>query len=104
MGPMRTESRGGNRYVLVVVDDFSRYSFVSFLKEKLEAIEHLKSVFDRIQVEISHQIVRIKSDRGREFDSMDVDFFCELKGIKQEFSFPRTPQHNGVVERKNKVL
>ena len=73
MGPMRTESRGGNRYVLVVVDDFSRYSFVSFLKEKLEAIEHLKSVFDRIQVEISHQIVRIKSDRGREFDNVDVD-------------------------------
>ena len=73
MGPMRTESRGGNRYVLVVVDDFSRYSFVSFLKEKLEAIEHLKSLFDRIQVEIGHPIVRIRSDRGREFDNVDVD-------------------------------
>ena len=55
-------------------------------------------------MEIDHLIIRIRSDRGREFDSMDVDFFCELKGIKQEFSFPRTPQHNGVVERKNKVL
>ena len=63
-----------------------------------------KSLFNRIQVEIDHLIIRIRSDRGREFDSMDVDFFCELKGIKQEFSFPRTPQHNGVVERKNKVL
>ena len=73
MGPMRTKSRGGKRYVLVVVDDFSRYSFVSFLKEKLEAIEHLKSLFDRIQVEIGHPIVRIRSDRGREFDNVDVD-------------------------------
>ena len=73
MGPMRTKSRGGKRYVLVVVDDFSRYSFVSFLQEKLEAIEHLKSLFDRIQVEIGHPIVRIRSDRGREFDNVDVD-------------------------------
>ena len=104
IGPMRTKSRGGKRYVLVVVNDFSRYSFVSFLREKYEAIEHLKSLFNRIQIEIGHQIIRIKSENGREFGNMDVDFFCELKGIKQEFSFPRTPQHNGVVERKNKVL
>ena len=49
MGPMRIESKGGKRYVLMVVDDFSRY-FVHFLKEKSEAIEHLKFLFNRIQV------------------------------------------------------
>ena len=59
---MRIESRGGKSYVLVVVDDFSRYSFVSFLMEKLEVIEHLKSLFNIIQMEIGHPIVRIKSD------------------------------------------
>ena len=79
MGLMQTRSKGGKRYVLVVVDDFSRYSFVSFLREKAKAIEHLKSLFNRIQVEICHLIVRIKSDRGREFDNVDVDFFCESK-------------------------
>ena len=49
MGPMRIESKGGKRYVLMVADDFSRY-FVHFLKEKSEAIEHLKFLFNRIQV------------------------------------------------------
>ena len=64
MGPMRTNSRGGKRYVLVVVDDFSRYSFVSFLIEDLETKEHLKSLFDKIQVKIGHTIIKIRSDRG----------------------------------------
>ena len=92
MGLMWTESRSGKRYVLVVVDNFSRYSFGSFLREKSKAIEHLKSLFNKEQVEISHQIIRIKSDRGSEFDNVDVDLFCELKGIKHKFSTPRTLQ------------
>ena len=86
MGLMRTESRYGKKYVLVVVNDFSRYSFVSFLREKSKAIEHSKSLFNRIQVEIGHPIVRIRSNRGREFEIVDVDLFCESKGIKHEFS------------------
>ena len=63
MGLMRIESIGGKRYALVVEDDFSRYSFVSILREKSEAIEHLKSLFNRIQVEIGRPSVRIRSDR-----------------------------------------
>ena len=51
-GPIRIESRGVKRYILIVVDDFSRYSFVSFLREKFEAIEHLKCLFNRIQMEM----------------------------------------------------
>ena len=60
---MPTQSKGGKRYVLVVVDDFSRYSFMSFLREKSEVIEHLKSLFNIIQGDIGHPIVRIRSDR-----------------------------------------
>ena len=92
MGSMQIESQGGKRYLLVVIDDFSRYSFASFLREKLKAIEHLKSLFYRIQVEIDHPIVRIRTNRGKEFDNVDVDLFCEPKGIKHEFSAPKTPQ------------
>ena len=58
MGPMRIESRRGKRFVLVVINIFSRYSFVTFLMEKLETIKHLKSLFNRIQVEIGHPIIR----------------------------------------------
>ena len=78
MCPMRTESRGGKRYVLVVFDDFPRYSFVSFLIEKSKTIEHLKSLFTRIQVGIGHAICKDKSDRRKEFENVDVDFFCVL--------------------------
>ena len=55
-------------------------------------------------MEIDHPIVRIRSDGGREFDNVDIDFFCEPNGIKHEFSTPRTPQQNEVAKRKNRVL
>ena len=55
----------------------SRYSFMSFLRKKSEAIKHLKPLFNRIQVEIGHSILRIMSDRGKELDNVNVDLFCE---------------------------
>ena len=85
VGPMHTKSRGDKRYVLMVMDDFSRYFFVSFLREKSWAIEHLKSLFNRIQVEIAHPIVRIRSSREREFDNVDVDSFVSLKELNMSF-------------------
>ena len=66
MGLIRTKSRGGKRYILVVVDDFSRFSFVCFLRKKSETTMHLKSLFTRIQVEIDYLIVRIRNDGGRD--------------------------------------
>ena len=104
MSSMQLESRGGKRHVLVVVGDFSRYFFVSFLKEKSKAIENLKSLFNRIQVEIGHPIVKIRSDNEIEFDNMDVNLFSKSKEIKHEFSTSKTPQHNEVVERNNIML
>ena len=50
---------------------------MSFLRKKSEAIKHLKPLFNRIQVEIGHSILRIRSDRGKELDNVDVDLFCE---------------------------
>ena len=55
-------------------------------------------------MEIGHRIVRIKNDRDKEFDNMDVVLFCKSKGIKHEFSSLRTPQQNGMTKRKNRVL
>lgn len=56
MGSMYTKSKSGKRYVLVAVDDYSKYSFVCFFSEKAETIEHLKPLCTRIQVEINHQL------------------------------------------------
>ena len=99
-GLMCIESRGGKRCVFVVVNDFLRYSFMSFLREKSKTVEYLKSLFNIIQEEIGHLIVRIWSDRRKKFDNDDVDLFCESKCIKHEFSALRTPQKNEVTIKK----
>ena len=55
-------------------------------------------------MEIGHRIVRIKNNRDKEFDNMNVVLFCKSKGIKHEFSILRTLQQNGMAKKKNKVL
>ena len=104
MRPMRTESLGGKKYILVMVDDYSRYAWVAFLRNKSEAFINFKDIGLKIQNEKWYPIERIRSDKGREFDNSDFLEFCHSLGIKHEFSAPSTPQQNRVVERKNCVL
>ena len=104
MGPTRTESLGGKRYIMVIVDDFSRYTWVEFLREKSEAYEKMEVLCKRLQNEKGVSIVKIRSDHGKKFENARFDSFCEKNEIKKEFSTPKTPQQNGVVERKNWVI
>jgi transposase InsO family protein len=104
MGPTRTASLGGKRYILVIVDDFSRYTWAIPIREKSDAFDVAQHLFKKIQVEQNCQIMRILSDHGREFENSKFEEFCLSYGIKQEFSSPITPQQNGVVERKNRVI
>jgi hypothetical protein len=104
MGPTRTASLAGKRYILVIVDDFSRYTWAIPIREKSDAFDTTQHLFKKIQVEQNCQIVRIRSDHGREFENSKFEEFCRSYGIKQEFSSPITPQQNGVVERKNMVI
>ena len=68
IGPTRTESLGGKRYIMVIVDDFSRYTWVEFLREKSEACEKLEVLCKRLQNEKRVLIVKIRSDHGKEFE------------------------------------
>ncbi|KAK2385091.1 putative mitochondrial protein [Trifolium repens] len=104
MGPMQVESLGGKRYVLVVVDDFSRYTWVNFIREKSDAFDVFKELCIQIQREKCSNVVRIRSDHGREFENSKFDDFCAAEGIKHEYSSPITPQQNGIVERKNRTI
>ena len=104
MGLTRTESLGGKRYIMVIVDDFSRYTWVEFLKEKSEAYEKLEILCKKLQNEKGAPIVKIRSDHGKEFENARFESFCVKNGIKREFLAPKTPQKNGVVERKNRVI
>ncbi|GJW56901.1 retrovirus-related pol polyprotein from transposon TNT 1-94 [Tanacetum coccineum] len=104
-GPSAVQSYGGNHYTLVIVEDYSRYTWTRFLKDKAEAFDQFKIFSRKIQNQLGCSIVSIRTDHGREFDN-EVQFgeFCNAKGITHNFSAPRTPQSNGVVERKNGTL
>ena len=68
----------------MVVDDFLRYLFVSFLREKLEVIKHLTSLFNRIQMDIGHPIVRIRSDRGEEEGEQSLRMWMLTSFVNQK--------------------
>ena len=98
MGLTRTESMGGKHYIIVVVDDFSRYSWVEFLREKSKACDKMKRLCKRLQNEKGVPIVKVRSDHGKEFENAKFEAFYNEHDIKKEFSALKTPQQNGVVE------
>ena len=92
MGPTRTESLGGKRYIMVIVDDFSRYTWVEFLREKLEACEKLEILCKKLQNDKGAPIVKMRSDRGKEFENARFESFWAKNGIEREFLAPKSPQ------------
>nr|KYP59539.1 Retrovirus-related Pol polyprotein from transposon TNT 1-94 [Cajanus cajan]KYP59550.1 Retrovirus-related Pol polyprotein from transposon TNT 1-94 [Cajanus cajan] len=103
-GPSRTMSLGGNYYGLVMVDDYSRFTWVMFLATKSDAFNAFKKLAKLVQNEKNINITSIRSDHGGEFQNVLFQKFYEEHGIDHNFSAPRTPQQNGVVERKNRSL
>ena len=103
-GPSRTKSLGGNYYGFVIVDDYSRFTWTIFLHSKDETFPAFKSFAKLSQNKMDSKIVTIRSDHGGEFQNHLFDKYCDKHGIEHNFSAPRTPQQNGVVERKNRVL
>ncbi|GJT80197.1 retrovirus-related pol polyprotein from transposon TNT 1-94 [Tanacetum coccineum] len=91
-------------YCLVVTDDFSRFSWVFFLATKDETSEILKTFINGIENIIYLRVKVIRCDNGTEFKNRVMNQFCEMKGIKREFSVAKTPQQNRVAERKNRTL
>ncbi|GJS93976.1 retrovirus-related pol polyprotein from transposon TNT 1-94 [Tanacetum coccineum] len=104
-GPSAVQSYRGNFYTLVIIDDYSRYTWTRFLKHKNEAFDYFEILSKKIQVQKVCPIKLIHTDHGREFDN-EVQFgaFRDANGITHNFSAPHTPQLNGVVERKNWTL
>lgn len=103
-GPMRIQSRGGKKYILVIVDDYARFTWTMFLRSKEETYDVLTIFIKMIQAKLNCKIAGIKSDHGTEFENAKLDNFCAKNGIHHDFSAPRTPQQNDVMERKNRTL
>ncbi|GJR26109.1 retrovirus-related pol polyprotein from transposon TNT 1-94 [Tanacetum coccineum] len=84
-GPMRVESINGKKYVLVIVDDFS----------------HIR---DSLLRGLHAQVTTVRTDKGTEFLNKSLHAYFAKEGIRHETSTARTPEQNGVVERRNRTL
>lgn len=103
-GPSRYASLSGKLYAFVIVDDYSRYTWVLFLANKDDVIDAFRIFCKKVQNEKGYSITCIRSDHGREFKNHAFENFCNDFSIEHQFSSPRTPQQNGVVERTNRSI
>ncbi|GKA84547.1 ribonuclease H-like domain-containing protein [Tanacetum coccineum] len=97
-------SEGKGRITGKVTDDFSRFSWVFFMTTKDETSGILKKFITEIENQVNRKIKVIRCDNGTKFKNKEMNDFCANKGIRREFSNARTPQQNGVAERKNRTL
>ncbi|KAJ9547364.1 hypothetical protein OSB04_019907 [Centaurea solstitialis] len=102
--PTRTESLARKKYMLVLVDEFSRFTWLEFLRAKSDAADRIIAFIKRIQVLLGRRVKKLRSDNGTEFRNAKLQSFLEDVGISHNFSAVRTPQQNGLVERKNRTL
>nr|GEV42896.1 putative reverse transcriptase domain-containing protein [Tanacetum cinerariifolium] len=103
-GPMRIASINEKRYILVIVDDYSRYTWVQFLRSKDEAPKVIKTFLKRITILFQSPVIIIRTDNDTEFKNQVLKEFFDSVGISHQVSSVRTPQLNGVVERRNRTL
>ena len=83
------------RYAYVVVDDFSRFTWINFIREKSDLFDVFKELCKRIQREKEGCIVRIRSDDGKEFENSKFDEFCSSEGINHEFEGVKNTRRGG---------
>ncbi|GJX80163.1 retrovirus-related pol polyprotein from transposon TNT 1-94 [Tanacetum coccineum] len=100
-GPMRVESINGKKYIFVIFDDYSLYTLVYFLHTKYEAPNTIINFINQVQRNFKAKILKIRTDNGTKFKNEKLQLFYEKLGIIHHKSSARTPQQNGVVERRN---
>jgi transposase InsO family protein len=91
-GPVAYISIGGNKYGLIIVDDYSHFTWVFFLQDKSETQEVLKKFLRMTQNEFYAKVKKIRSDNNTELKNTQVEDFLNEEGIKHEFLAPYTPQ------------
>nr|GEU70557.1 retrovirus-related Pol polyprotein from transposon TNT 1-94 [Tanacetum cinerariifolium] len=87
----------------VIVDEYSRYTWVYFISKKSQALEMIMSFVKMVENQNDIKVKQIKTDNGTEFKNYELESFCNEKVISQNFSSPYTPEQDGVAKRKNKT-
>ncbi|GJT25805.1 retrovirus-related pol polyprotein from transposon TNT 1-94 [Tanacetum coccineum] len=103
-GPIRIQSINGKKYILVIVDDYSRFKWVKFLRSKDEVPEFVIKFLKMIQVHLNATVRNIRTNNGTKFVNKILKAYYENVKISHQTSAARTPQQNGVVERQNRTL
>nr|GEU59438.1 retrovirus-related Pol polyprotein from transposon TNT 1-94 [Tanacetum cinerariifolium] len=101
---MRVQTINGKKYILVIVDDYSQFTWVKFLRSKDETPEVIIKFIQQIQVSLNKTVRYARIDNGKEFVNHTLTEYYERIGIFHQNTVPRTPQQNGVVERRNHTL
>jgi transposase InsO family protein len=104
VGPATKKGLKGEKYFMLLVDDYTRMTAVFFLKNKSESFENFKIYKEMVENEMESKIKCLRYDKGGDFTSKEFMDYCNNHGIKRQFSIARTPQQNGVVERKNMTI
>ncbi|GJW18647.1 retrovirus-related pol polyprotein from transposon TNT 1-94 [Tanacetum coccineum] len=103
-GPMCFVSVNGKKYILVIVNDYSRFTWVKCLRSKDEALDFIIKFLKMIQVRLKTPIRRIRTDNGTEFVNQTLREYYEKVGISHETSIALSLQQNGIVERRKRTL
>ena len=91
-GPMQSESNGGNRYFITFIDDFSRMSWVYFLRNKSNALNVFKKFKVFVELQSGCKVKKLRSDRGGEYTSLEFQNFCAENGIERQLTIAYSPQ------------
>ncbi|KAL4352257.1 hypothetical protein GQ457_06G019090 [Hibiscus cannabinus] len=103
-GPISPDTLAGNKFFLLIVDDFTRWMCVYVLAAKSDSFQAFKKFKSLMENKTGYKIGTLRTDRGGEFLSTEFTQFCQKEGIERLLTAPYTPQQNGIVERRNRTV
>lgn len=103
-GPINPDSHSGKKYFITFIDHYSHFGVIYFMENKNEAFEKFKMYLALVETKFKSVPQRLRCDNGGEYVSHQLKNLCKQKGIKIEYTIPRTPEQNGVAERYNRTL
>jgi transposase InsO family protein len=103
-GPMSVQSFSGISYYVLFIDDYSRKTWIYFLKTKDEVFERFKEFRALVENQIGRRIMVLRSDNRGEYPSNEFVEYCVAQWIKKDLTVPYNPQQNGVAECKNRTI
>ena len=103
-GPMSTQAKGGYEYFITFTDNYSRYGYVYLMRQKSKAFEKFKEFRVEVENQLGKHIKAIRSNCSGEYLLREFKDYLTQNGIVSQLIAPRTPQQNGVAERRNRTL